>query len=135
MPTLLRRGSLAAVAFSATLFSSTIASAQHRPLRESRGWLNQLVTGSAFEIIDERKAERRLAHLEGKLDRDAASGDPAAVDRDLWHIDKTRYRIGVDRWLAHYNLCQQLGPYPEPIRIDCITEHTLNFYHAPVRLR
>jgi hypothetical protein len=118
MPNLHCRGSITAAAVLVALFWSRPAAAQVGPHHGHGGRWNNLVTESYFEILDRAKAERRLEHLEAKLQRDAARGNPAAAERDTRRIAWTRFRISVDEWLIRYNSCQQLGPYPGPLCLD-----------------
>src|SRR5262245_17334672 len=75
------------------------------------GPLSDLIIGANFELMDQAHAERKLCHLEAKLQRDAARGDWAAVERDRCQIDRLRYRISVDEWLIRKNRLQPPGYY------------------------
>lgn len=135
MPNLPGRGSIALAAVVVALLWSRPAAAQLGPPGGHGGLVNNLVTGASFEIVDRSKAERRLSHLQARLQRDAARGYPAAVDRDIHQMDRVRFRIGVDEWLIRYNLCQELGPYPNPLQLDPITCAAIGQYRRawPVR--
>jgi hypothetical protein len=131
MPNLPCRGSIAQAAVVVALLWSMPAVAQVGPPREHGGLYNNLVTGACVEIVDQAKAERCLQRLEARLQRDTARGNAAAVDRDYCRIHNVRFRIGVDEWLIHYNTCQELLPYPDPIRLDPLTCAAIAQYHRP----
>jgi hypothetical protein len=123
------RSSMAAAALTLILISSTPAAAQFRAPRERGGLLNNLVTGAAFEIMDQAKAERRLQRLEARFD--PAVGNAAVEDHNIRKIDRTRFRIRVDEWLIRYNTCQELTPYPNPLCLDPQTRAAIGQYRYP----
>lgn len=125
------RGLITQAAVVIALLGSRTVVAQVVAPRGHGGLVNNLVTGASFEIVDQAKAERRLQHLEAKLRHDTARGNAAAAERDAYRVHRTRFRIGVDEWLIRYNTCQQLGPYPTPLRLDPVTCAALAHYHRP----
>lgn len=125
------RGLAVGTAVLVVLMGSRAADAQHAPPREPGGVIHNLASGASFEIVDMKKAESRLQHLDAKLQRHTAHGNMAAAQHDVQKIRRTRFRLGVDEWLLRYNTCQQLGPYPRPLELDPITCAALAHYHGP----
>ena len=78
------RGSLARVAVLVALLWSRPAGAQVTndpgPPREPGGFLNNMVIGAQYDIVNQAKAERRLEQVQARLGRDAERGHTAAVD-------------------------------------------------------
>lgn len=93
-----------------------------------------MITGAVIDMSTRDKAERRLHHLEAKIGQDAAAGNPAAVDRDARGIAKARYRIAVNEWLIRKNLLEcDPGPYPWPLRMDCMTQSAMASVRRPAQ--
>jgi hypothetical protein len=111
---------LAAVA-AALIMGPARAQAQNPGEHPKHPGIYTITSGAYNEIIDGAKAEHRLEHLEARLQHHTESGHTEAVERDLHHIRKTRFRLGVDQWLVRKNLCDQAGPYPPLLRVDSMT--------------
>jgi hypothetical protein len=114
---------IAGAAVAAALLSSRAADAQvgidPGPPREHGGLCNALVTGVAYDVVNQALAEHRLQKLQAKLRHDAERGDTGAVECDVRRIDKVKYRIVIDEWLIRWNSRQ----YPDfyPIRTDPVS--------------
>lgn len=80
--------------------------------QEHKNFFNSVITGVKYDVVNQALAEHRLKYLQAKLKRDTERGATAAVKRDLWHIDYTRYRITMDEWLIRWNSCQHYDFYP-----------------------
>lgn len=131
------RGLFALAAVVVVLHSSRPATAQvvavspRQPIRPLRA----LVYGSWFEMGHQAKAERRVDHLQAKLNRDAERGDGDAVSQDVRRIDDTQHRIAVDEWLIRMNSYQEPVCYPSSYRLDPITYDAIAQYRCPPRPR
>src|SRR6185312_12955748 len=116
MSTLPYRGLIAWAAVLVTLLSSRAVVAQgfvgQGPDRPPGTLWSRLVSGAQFEVVDRAKAERRLRHLQAKLERAAERRDSAAADRDVQRIEDTRFRIAVDVFMVRMLSCQEPGLYP-----------------------
>jgi hypothetical protein len=94
------------------------AGAQEHPRHPG---IYRISSGAWLDQADAAKAQKRLEHLESSLQAHSQAGRTEAVEKDLHHIHRTRFRLGVDQWLARKNLCDQLGPYPFPLRTDSMS--------------
>ncbi|MDR3635971.1 MAG: hypothetical protein P4L84_19370 [Isosphaeraceae bacterium] len=131
------QGSIALTAVVVVLLSSRPAGAQvvvvPSPPRQHGGLLSDLVTGAWYDRANQASAEHHLRWRQEKLNRDAAWGNPAAVNYDVRRIDSLQYRIVVDEWLIRKNSCQELGYYPYPLRLDPISYCAIAQYRIPPR--
>lgn len=64
------------------------------------------------ERYDHKCAEHQLAHLESKIARDQACGNPAKNERRLLWMNELRFRLAADEWLIRMNSLQDPGYYP-----------------------
>ncbi|WP_435017267.1 hypothetical protein TA3x_004867 [Tundrisphaera sp. TA3] len=126
------RARIAGVALAAILLSSRGANADgDEHAFQTAGSTNPVITGAAYDIVNQQKAERRLGFLQGKLRRDEERGNASAVERDVRKIQNTSQRIAVDEWLIRKNLLQEPGCYPYPPRLDSITCAAIGQYRRP----
>ncbi len=118
------RYSIAVAAVGVALFTSTAADAQviggPYATPPPQGFLNDLVTGAEYDIVNQAKAEQRLGRLQSRLQRDSQRGDMPAVNRDSRQIANTRYRIAVDEWLIRKNTLRETCYYPVRAEDFCI---------------
>jgi hypothetical protein len=115
------RSSIARAAVVVALLSSRPAAAQvinPGPPQQPGGLYNDVITGVAYDRINQAMAEHRLQQLQEKQARDAQRCNSAAVDRDARRIENLRYRIVVDEWLIRINTLHDPGWYPYPLRLD-----------------
>ena len=126
------RGSIAGAAIMIALFSSSSADAQvseSSPTGQPDDLYTRVITGVQYEIVNQAKAQQRLVRLQEKLQRDRQGGNPAAVDRDVLWLDRTRYRMAVNCWLIRKNSLLDPGYYP--IRTDEMSAFYINQVASP----
>ena len=111
---------IARAAVVVALFSSRPADAQvivdPSPTPQPGGLVNNLITGVAYDVVNQAKAERSLQYYRAKIERDAGRGHSGFVDHDARKIESLQYRIVVDEWLIRKNSLQAPGCYPFPLR-------------------
>jgi hypothetical protein len=126
MSTIQCRGSIALATVVVALLSSGAADAQvidRGPLPHPANLWNVNYPGPLVEIVDQKKAERRLQRLQARLGLDTQRGDSVAVARDVYRIEVAKHRISMDEWLIQKNTDHEpcFSPYPFPLdAMSCI---------------
>jgi hypothetical protein len=118
------RGSIAGAAVVvALLWSRPVAAQYSNPVGppEPGGLVNEVITGVAYDRVNQKLAFHRLEALQEKLRLDTERCDSAAVERDLRQIENLRYRISIDEWLIRKNSLLEPTFYPAPIRLDALS--------------
>lgn len=110
----LSRGLIPLAALVVVLLSSRPADAQvygvPGPPRQHGGMFHALATGSWYEMMAQKHAERRIQRLQTRL-----GGDPAAAGCDINRIDNLRFSIMVDSMVIgmtsspEYGYCRHPG--------------------------
>ncbi len=130
MPMLRYPGWIVPAALMVALFTSTPAEAQpvfanQGPDQPQDGLVNNLLTGTQYDILNQAKAEQRIPYLQRRLRRDTDRGWTGAANRDARLINTTNYRIAVDGWLIRKNTLRDFGYYPlrtDPVEVAALAE-------------